>query len=58
MIYKDDCSHDLLMKETESAAWEIYCRLSAGSESARDYWWELSEKDQKNYLDLAKEIAS
>lgn len=48
--------------ETESGhrvalAWEIYCRKTAGSSSARDFWWELPATVQERYLKAADAAA-
>lgn len=43
------------MNAKEQAAWLLYCSMSAGAESARDFWEELSQKDQEYYLSLVED---
>lgn len=38
------------MNDLEKLAWQIYCAETAGCMSARDYWHELSDDQQKAYM--------
>ena len=51
MIQNDDSYHT---KKDYSprvmAAWDLYCKRSAGAMSSRYFWHQLSDEDQKYYL--------
>lgn len=40
------------MTELERKAWDLYCELSAGALSARDYWDQLSDRDKERYKSI------
>ena len=37
----------------EEAAWLLYCDATKGALSAKDFWYELSKKEQKKFLGQA-----
>lgn len=38
------------MTVEEEQAWKLYCETTAGCMSAKDFWHELSNDEQKEYL--------
>lgn len=41
------------MTKLEELAWDIYCKETAGSMDARDFWEELPERVQRMFIEKA-----
>lgn len=53
---RKNAQESLARGSLEAQAWELYCKVTAGAASARDFWHELTKDVQKEFIDRVKNM--